>query len=89
MKPITITPLDLAWEAVNALGGGTFCEEDRIINEIVGKAVAEIEKLGGEDPAPKRYTQRMTVNVVSIGDHDPEYRFTLDRVAGAMAERAS
>lgn len=51
-----ITNLDLAWEAVNALGGTG--EQDNSYDQghvdAIAKALEAIEKLGGEDPLPKR-----------------------------------
>jgi hypothetical protein len=78
MHHSVISPLDLAWEAVNALGGApadspvemAFCAA-------IGKALDEIEKLGGEDPAPKR---GKAGKVIVVGDHDPEYLRTEDAV---------
>jgi len=52
----TVTPLDLAWEEINALGG-TWVKGDEVgreVNATVGDALKIIERLGGGDPAPKR-----------------------------------
>jgi hypothetical protein len=51
-----VTPLDQAWERINALGGTTKEYDDfgRGINHAVDQALAIIEELGGSDPAPKR-----------------------------------
>jgi hypothetical protein len=51
-----VTPLDLAWERINALGGYT-AENDKYgcgINDTVSQALEIIEALGGGDPLPKR-----------------------------------
>lgn len=51
-----ITPLDEAWERINALGG--YCEDefDRGINFAICEALKIIEALGGTDPAGRRPT---------------------------------
>jgi hypothetical protein len=55
-----ITKLDLAWEAVNALGGSR--EQNNSYDQghvdAIARALEEIERLGGEDPAPKRALMR-------------------------------
>lgn len=56
-EPAPISKLDLAWEAVNALGGqpqqpGNQHEAGYI--EGISAALDAIEKLGGKDPAPAR-----------------------------------
>lgn len=49
-----ITPLDLAWEAVNSLGGVPRTMADADYCRAINDALDRIEALGGEDPAPKR-----------------------------------
>lgn len=49
-----ITPLDLAWEEINALGGLPSTEAESYYNRAINDALALIEALGGSDPAPKR-----------------------------------
>lgn len=51
-----ITPLDLAWEKINALGGTTTEYDDfgKGINHAVDQALFIIEELGGSDPCVKR-----------------------------------
>jgi len=57
-----IPKIDLAWEAVNALGGVFDPKDDeaRGFNDAINKALAEIEKLGGKDPLPQRHAQIRT-----------------------------
>lgn len=65
----TISKLDLAWEAVNALGGAaTSGVAETAYNTAIGRALAEIEKLGGKDPAPAR-----AAGAVEIGDGGPAF----------------
>ena len=91
MQTSSITPLDLAWEAVNALNGVTTSNvpADIAYAAALDAALAEIEKLGGSDPAARRHAQAMAAmdskldrqnggNVVQIGDHDPEYARKMD-----------
>ena len=49
-----ISALDFAWEAVNALGGRANNSYDQGFVDAIGKALEEIEKLGGSDPLAKR-----------------------------------
>lgn len=53
-----ITPLDLAWEEINALGGrpSTWYEDGYC--DAVGEVLAIIEKLGGRDPVALRHSLR-------------------------------
>lgn len=85
MNNLTITPLDLAWEAINALGGvpTSSVPADIAYDAAIGAALAEIEKLGGSDPAHRRW---LAANkVVQIGDHDKDYSGTVDAVRREMA----
>lgn len=63
----TISKLDLAWEAVNALGGSPDAS-DPSFNDAIASALEEIEKLGGKDPAPAR-----AKGAVEIGDGGPAF----------------
>lgn len=54
----TITPLDLAWEEINALGGPATDDYGRGANEAISAALDIIEKLGGSDPLIKRHTPK-------------------------------
>ena len=47
------SPLDRAWAAVNALGGVASSSYERGFVDAIGKALEEIERLGGEDPLSK------------------------------------
>lgn len=78
-----ITQLDLAWEAINALGGkpDNTNPADIAYDAAIEAALAEIEKLGGEDPAPKRYVDR---SVVSIGNHDPDFLGKVEAIRQIM-----
>lgn len=49
-----ITPLDEAWERINALGGISEDDFDLGINFAICEALKIIEDLGGVDPAPVR-----------------------------------
>ena len=51
-----ISALDLAWEAVNALGGACVSGDitGQAYNTAIDDALGTIEKLGGKDPAPAR-----------------------------------
>ncbi|WP_022723390.1 hypothetical protein [Rhodopseudomonas sp. B29] len=54
---IAITALDLAWEEINALGGSdpsVMSPDELAYNRAISDALEIIERLGGEDPAPKR-----------------------------------
>lgn len=51
---MSITPLDLAWEAINALAGVPSTEAEADYCRAINDALDQIEALGGEDPAPKR-----------------------------------
>ena len=93
----TITNLDLAWEAVNALGGvpTSSVPADIAYDAAIGAALAEIEKLGGSDPAARRHAEAMAVIdaehdrqnavVIQIGDHSPEYSRVVEAVQRAIA----
>jgi hypothetical protein len=64
-----ISTLDLAWEAVNALGGMLAPNDGPIrhsYHAAINDALAEIEKLGGKDPAP----QRLRVVMPGIAEDD-------------------
>lgn len=49
--------LDECWEAVNALGGTARNAAEEAANLEIGRALAEIEKLGGMDPLVRRHTR--------------------------------
>lgn len=49
-----MTDLDRAWEAINVLGGVPANEYERGFNDAIGRALDEIEKLGGKDPLVHR-----------------------------------
>jgi hypothetical protein len=51
-----ITKLDLAWEAINSLGGTISMPDqyERGFRDAINSALDEIEVLGGSDPAHKR-----------------------------------
>jgi hypothetical protein len=49
-----VTPLDLAWEKINAIGGKPSNDFESGVVHAVDQALAIIEELGGSDPAPKR-----------------------------------
>ncbi len=51
-----ITKLDIAWKAVNALGGSIHHPDpyERGFRDAIDRALEEIEALGGRDPAFKR-----------------------------------
>ena len=95
----TITPLDLAWEAINALGGvpTSSVPADIAYDAAIEAALAEIEKLGGSDPAARRHAEamaeidaehdRQNAGVIAIGDHDREYLRTVGVVAVEMGAR--
>lgn len=85
MQNSTITPLDLAWEAINALSGvpTSSVPADIAYDAAISAALGELEKLGGSDPASRRHAEAMAAldamhdrqnrsNVVQIGDHAPE-----------------
>lgn len=97
MQTNTITPLDLAWEAINALGGvpTSSVPADIAYDAAIGAALAEIEKLGGSDPAARRHASAMAAidaehdrqncsNVVVIVDHDPDFLGKLDAIRQIM-----
>lgn len=55
-----ITPLDLAWERINALGGYV-APHDRVgkaANDAIDRALKIIEELGGSDPLVKRAAEQ-------------------------------
>jgi heterodisulfide reductase subunit A-like polyferredoxin len=60
-----ITPLDLAWEQINALGGAHDPSDiDSIIYAgAIGDALGIIERLGGSDPLPKRAVKKRDAGV--------------------------
>jgi hypothetical protein len=50
-----ITKLDLAWEAINSLGGISMPDPyERGFRDAIDRALDEIEGLGGSDPTHKR-----------------------------------
>jgi hypothetical protein len=54
-----ITKLDLAWEAINSLGGAIHHPDpyERGFRDAIDKALDKIEAVGGRDPAQKRVIQ--------------------------------
>lgn len=54
-----ITKLDLAWEAINSLGGAIHHPDpyERGFRDAIDRVLDEIEKIGGRDPAFKRVFQ--------------------------------
>lgn len=52
---MAVSKLDLAWEAVNALGGSgeQGNSYDQGYADAINKALEQIEKLGGKDPLPQ------------------------------------
>lgn len=49
-----ISQLDLAWEAINALGGVPSTEAEADYRRAINDALDKIEALGGQDPVLKR-----------------------------------
>jgi len=49
-----VTPLDLAWEQINALGGVPSNAIEEAQCETINQCLAIIEALGGQDPLPIR-----------------------------------
>jgi hypothetical protein len=49
-----ITPLDLAWEQINALGGVPTNEIEEAQCHTINQCLDIIEKLGGSDPIGRR-----------------------------------
>lgn len=56
-----IPTIDLAWEAVNALGGSAEQNNsyDQGMVDGIARALEAIEKLGGKDPLPQRHREKM------------------------------
>lgn len=59
-----IPKIDLAWEAINALGGSSMQNNsyDQGAVDAIAKALEEIERLGGKDPEPQRLAERREHN---------------------------
>lgn len=54
-----IPQIDLAWEAVNALGGLPSDDpREQGFVEAISKALDEIERLGGKDPSQQRPAEK-------------------------------
>jgi hypothetical protein len=95
----TITPLDLVWEEIFALGGvpTSSVPADVAYDAAIEAALAIVEKFGGSDPAARRHAAAIAAidaehdrqnNVVQIGDHAPEsYVRVEDAVRREMGAR--
>ena len=59
-----IPTIDLAWEAINALGGRPDQDNsyDQGVVDAIAKALEAIERLGGKDPQPQRIAERRKHN---------------------------
>lgn len=64
-----IPQIDLAWEAVNALGGTASTPIEEAYVDAISKALDAIEKLGGKDPLPQRRAEAQ----------QPKERFTVGK----------
>lgn len=55
-QQVALSPLDIAWERINALGGYVAPGDvaGKAANDTVGEALKIIEDLGGRDPAQVR-----------------------------------
>jgi hypothetical protein len=95
----TISPLDLVWEEIFALGGvpTSSVPADVAYDAAIEAALAIVEKFGGSDPAARRHAaamaaidaehDRRNAGVIAIGDHDREYLRTIGAVAIEMGAR--